>query len=313
MGDLAPGKPWTYMPTASRLYFRKSQLPAGERFRTKTAMAVEMLREVDAESAAPVLAAFDGAYAMETVIKPCLNPPEGKRRIEFVTRLRRDARLYEPLDASAKNPKGGRPRKWGKRLPSPQEHDQVGRALATRPSLRLRHAFARSATSACDVAGRSAAPNKSWLPLCSRFPATTNCGRRSPVPPTCRRAKCSRPTAGRFRQEDGFRDHKQRLGMEECRAWTKEPVLRTFQIQMTALTLLRLMQFRLARRFGEAWCPAAALELGQTSRVDPRSASAVLEASFEVFASHVRLERLAKTSPNQISQRPAHQPGRIKS
>lgn len=86
MGDLAPGRPWTYMPTASRLYFRKSQLPTGERFRTK--MAVEMLRAVDTESAAPVLAAFDGAYAMKTVIKPCLNPPEGSRRIEFVTRLR---------------------------------------------------------------------------------------------------------------------------------------------------------------------------------------------------------------------------------
>jgi hypothetical protein len=42
--------------------------------------------------------------------------------------------------------------------------------------------------------------------------------------------------SGRFRQEDGFRDHKQRLGMEECRAWTKEPVLRTFQIQMVAQT-----------------------------------------------------------------------------
>ena len=36
-GRSAPGKPWTYMPLASRLYFRKSQLPAGERFRTKTA------------------------------------------------------------------------------------------------------------------------------------------------------------------------------------------------------------------------------------------------------------------------------------
>jgi hypothetical protein len=39
MGDLASGKPWTYMPTAPRLCFRKSQLPAGERFQTKTAMA----------------------------------------------------------------------------------------------------------------------------------------------------------------------------------------------------------------------------------------------------------------------------------
>jgi hypothetical protein len=32
--------------------------------------------------------------------------------------------------------------------------------------------------------------------------------------------------AARFRQEDSFRDHKQRLGMEEGRAWTKEPSLR---------------------------------------------------------------------------------------
>lgn len=57
--------------------------------------------------------------------------------------------------------------------------------------------------------------------------------------------------AGRFRQEDGFCDHKQRLGMEECRAWTKEPVLRTFQVQMVAMTLLRLMQFRLDAGWGD--------------------------------------------------------------
>jgi hypothetical protein len=57
--------------------------------------------------------------------------------------------------------------------------------------------------------------------------------------------------AARFRQEDGFRDHKQRLGMEECRAWTKEPVLRTFQVQMVALTRLRL--FRLDQTWGGSW------------------------------------------------------------
>jgi hypothetical protein len=53
--------------------------------------------------------------------------------------------------------------------------------------------------------------------------------------------------AARVRQEDGCRDHKQRLGMEECRAWTKEPILRTFQVQLVALTLLRLLQARLER------------------------------------------------------------------
>jgi hypothetical protein len=56
--------------------------------------------------------------------------------------------------------------------------------------------------------------------------------------------------AARFRQEDGFRDHKQRLGMEAGRAWTKEPVRRTFQVQMVALTLLRLLPCRLDQTGG---------------------------------------------------------------
>ena len=51
--------------------------------------------------------------------------------------------------------------------------------------------------------------------------------------------------AARFRQEDGFRDLKQRLGWEECRAWTKNPIERTSQAQWVTMTLLRLAQFRL--------------------------------------------------------------------
>jgi hypothetical protein len=56
--------------------------------------------------------------------------------------------------------------------------------------------------------------------------------------------------AARFRQEEAIRDHKQRLGMEECRAWTKEPILRTFQVQWVALTLMRLLQERLHQLWG---------------------------------------------------------------
>jgi hypothetical protein len=51
--------------------------------------------------------------------------------------------------------------------------------------------------------------------------------------------------AARFRQEDGFRDLKQRLGWEECRAWTKNPIERTSQAQWVTMSLLRLLQFRL--------------------------------------------------------------------
>ena len=58
---------------------------------------------------------------------------------------------------------------------------------------------------------------------------------------------------GRFRQEDGFRDLKQRLGWEECRAWTKEPIRRTTQALLLVLALLRLLQFRLQAAAGDSW------------------------------------------------------------
>jgi hypothetical protein len=262
LGDLASGRPWTYMPLAARLYFRKSQMPVGERFRTKTAMAVEMLRVVAGESRAPVLAAFDGAYAMDTVIGPCLNPPPGRRRIEVVTRLRKDARLYELLPAAAKNPKGGRPRKWGKRLPAPQEHEkwnvpwQVGRAyvygqVRTFRYKRLRCCWSVSGPQEIMHAYVFEVPgyDKLWATITSAADLSAS--------------QTLSANGGRFRQEDGFRDHKQRLGMEECRAWTKEPILRTFQIQMVTQTLLRLMQFRLEAIVGNAWYSPPPWNLGK--------------------------------------------------
>jgi hypothetical protein len=38
--------------------------------------------------------------------------------------------------------------------------------------------------------------------------------------------------------------------MEDCRAWTKEPILRPIQIQLVALTLLRLLQAHLNHAWG---------------------------------------------------------------
>src|SRR5882724_4670873 len=74
IGALAPGRPWTYLPHAARLYCRHSQLPAGATFRTKTALAVELLRQANAESGAPILAIFDGAYGLDTMVGRRLAP-----------------------------------------------------------------------------------------------------------------------------------------------------------------------------------------------------------------------------------------------
>jgi hypothetical protein len=252
MGDLLPGTPWTYLPHTARLYFRKSQLPETETFCKKTDWAVNMLCQVDAESPAPILAVFDGAYANETVVKPCLNPPEGQRRIEVVTRLRVDARLYCAKVANTK----GRPRVWGRRLPAPRKHAQwqvpwqkgqayiYGRQRTFRykqmqcfwavsgPTIPV-HVFV------FEVEGY----DEPWYIVTTALDLSV--------------AQVVEVFAARFRQEDGFRDHKQRLGMEECRAWTKEPILRTFRVQMVAQTLLRLLQFQLDADWGQKgwWHP----------------------------------------------------------
>jgi len=251
LGGLLPGKPWTYLPCASRLYFRKSQVPVGETFTTKTQHAVAMLREIDDESESPILAAFDGAYAMATVIRPCLDPPEGRRRIAFVTRLRRDARLYHPLTNGPKNPAGGRPRKWGRRMAAPQNHQkwdvpwQRSRAYIHGRVRRFRY---KRVLCQWSVSGSDHLVHAYVFEVegyAEEWFVVTGALDLSP-------AQVVAVQAARFRQEDGFRDHKQRLGMEECRAWTKEPVLRTFQVQMIAQSLLRLMHFQL----DETWGPS---------------------------------------------------------
>jgi len=241
-GDLVPGTPWTYLPHTARLYFRRKQLPPGGTFAKKTDLAVAMLRQADADSPVPVLAVFDRAYANRSVIRPCLSVAGG-RRIDVVTRLRCDARLYRPVPAvAARGP--GRPRQWGERLPTPQEHRrwgvrwQSGAAYlyGRARTFRFKERSCRwSVTGAAEpvrvfvfeVEGYDAA----W------FVVTTSA--------TLTAAEVVAVFAARFRQEDAFRDHKQQLGMEECRAWTKAPVERTFVVQMVALTLVRLLSWRL--------------------------------------------------------------------
>jgi hypothetical protein len=182
------------------------------------------------------------------VVDPCLNPGPGQRRIELLTRLRVDARLYSPVVSRAR-PKGRRP-KWGERLAAPQHHVywstawRAGRAwvYGRIRAFRYKRLRCRWSVSGPDIPVHVfvvavAGYREPWFLVTTALDLSA--------------AQVVEAFAARFRQEDGFRDHKQRLGMEECRAWTKEPVLRTFQVQMVALTLLRLLQFRLEQTSGK--------------------------------------------------------------
>ena len=121
-----PEKPAWFLADRGRLYFRKSQLPVGPEgileFHTKCELAVALLREQARIIKGKHLAVFDGGYALESVVRPLVLPEGGAPRIEFLTRLRCNARLYAlplPAEQYPEGKPGPKP-KWGKRLEPPR-------------------------------------------------------------------------------------------------------------------------------------------------------------------------------------------------
>jgi hypothetical protein len=246
-----PEKPGWFLPIAGRLYFRQSQLPSRpgepgltEPFRTKCELAVELLREQARIIPGKHLGVFDGGYALESVVRPLVAPEAGAPRIEFLTRLRRDARLYAIPPAERPTGKPGPMPKWGRRLPPPRRGGYWERGWRTGVAFiygRRRQVRWKEAICLWRVAGPDV-PVKAVLAEVEgykkRFTLVTSAVELTGL-------QMVELFAARFRQEDGFRDLKQRLGWEECRAWTANPIERTSQAQWVTMSLLRLLQFRL--------------------------------------------------------------------
>jgi hypothetical protein len=119
-----PDKPGWFLPIAGRLYFRKSQLPAGPEglleFRTKCELAVGLLREQARIHPGKHLGVVDGGYALASVVRPLVLPEGGAPRVDVLTWLRRDAQLFAlPPTARPAGKRGPKPR-WGRRLPPPR-------------------------------------------------------------------------------------------------------------------------------------------------------------------------------------------------
>jgi hypothetical protein len=250
-----PGGPAWFLPVSGLLYFRQSQLPTApdaEVFRTKNELAVELLRRQAELCPGAHLAVFDGAFATASVVRPLADPEPGAPRIDFVTRLRQDARLHAlpPLQRRA-GQRGPTP-KWGKRLAPPRQGGrwpaawQEGKAFLYG---KVRQVRWKEVVCLWRVLGHQV-PVKAVVAQVQgyreRFTLVSSATQLSGL-------QIVELFCARFRQEDGFRDLKQRLGWEECRAWTKKPVLRTAWGQMVAMSLLRLLQFELERRGEEDW------------------------------------------------------------
>jgi hypothetical protein len=244
-------KPAWFLPISGRLYFRRSQLPPQPRepgctepFRTKCELTVEVAREQARLVGGLHLAVVDGGYAVRSVVRPLVLPEDGSRRIEFLTRSRHDARLYAlPPEERPQGKRGPKP-KWGKKLPPPRQGGrwagpwQVSFAFVYGRRRRIRW---KEVVCLWRVLGHEV-PVKAivaWVEgYKKRFTLVTSALELTGL-------QMVELFAARFRQEDGFRDLKQRLGWEECRAWTQNPIERTSQAQWVTLSLLRMAQFRL--------------------------------------------------------------------
>jgi len=244
-------QPACFLPVAGRLYCRRRQLPPGETFQTKCQLLVTLARQQAAAVDGDHLVVFDGAFAVRSVVRSLARPTEaGQPSLEFLTRLRSDAVLHalptpEPV-------RRGPRRKWGRRLPPPRQGGrwpgpwQQGQAWIYG---RVRRVRWKEVVCLWRVFGWER-PVKVVVAVVEgyrkRFTLVSSARNLSGL-------QLVELFAARFRQEDGFRDLKQRLGWEECRAWTKEPILRTTQAQLLVLALLRLLQFRLEAEGGESW------------------------------------------------------------
>jgi hypothetical protein len=198
------------------------------------------------------LGVFDGAFAVRSVVRPLTQPGEGQPRVEFLTRLRGDARLHRRPPAERPAHRRGRKPKWGPKLPPPRPGGrwpggwQEGRAWLYGRWRQVRY---KEVVCLWRVAGPGV-PVKAVVAevegYTRRFALVSSATDLTGV-------QLVELFCARFREEDGFRDVKQRLGWEECRAWTRLPILRTAQAQLLLLTLLRLLQLRLEEAEGESW------------------------------------------------------------
>jgi len=252
--------PADYRPTAGRLYFRKSQRPGpgsnGEpapQFRTKNELLVErMRRQARAVGGDMHLTAADGAYAVANVVRPLIRPQGDGPRVDLITRLRHDARLYRRPDAVRPRGRRGRPPRWGAQLPPPRPGGrwpgawQEGKAFVYGRVRKVRY---KEVVCLWRVAG--------WQSPVQAVVAEVE-GYKDRFPPVSTAADLTglqvvEAFAARFRQEGGLRDQKQVLGWEECRAWTRQPIERTTQALFVVLPLLLLVRSGLEKSGDPGW------------------------------------------------------------
>jgi hypothetical protein len=227
------GDRWFCLPILFRLYVPKKtaankKLP----FKTKPQLALEMLQLLCKRHQSRHFHAIgDSTYGSKNIL---LNLPDN---CDLTSRLKMDARLYDAVGPKRSGPKGGRPRRRGQRLATPQkmlegrcgklELNIYGRRDKSRVSEAVARCYADPDRPLKIVAveplsgGRrpqaffSTSPQDSAVELLTRF-------------------------ACRWPIEVMYHDAKGHLGFEEPQGWTRCAVRRTAPLAMLLYSLVTL-------------------------------------------------------------------------
>lgn len=254
-----PEQPAWFVPVAGRLYFRKSQLPdpgvpggPPVPFQTKCELMVALGRQQAQAVPGQHLLVVDGGYALQNVLRPLVDPQDGSPRVDVLTRLRHDARLHALPPDERRPGQRGRTPVWGRRLPPPRQggrwpgawREQTVFVYGRQRTVRWKERCCLWRVTGADRVVKVVVAQVEGYR--ERFTLVTTAV-------TLSGAQMVELFCARFRQEDGFRDLQQRLGWEECRAWTRQPIERTTQALFVSLTLLRVLEFRLADAGESDW------------------------------------------------------------
>ena len=220
------------LPILFRLYINKQTVAKhGTAYRTRPELAVEMLQALcQAHPQRPFHTVGDSAYGGQSVLKHLPS------NCDLTSRLDLDARLYE-APPKHKAGKAGRPRKRGKRLPTPR---QMLKGPARRLSLKIYGRCNRSRV-ADGVARAHAVPDRP-LRIVAVKPLTG--GRRVQAFYSTRYDASAKAVltwyAMRWSIEEANQNSKTHLGFEEPQNWSRKAVQRTAPVAMLLHSLIVL-------------------------------------------------------------------------
>jgi len=232
------------LPILFRLYLNTSAAAKARRvYRSRPQLAVQMLHALcEAHKNRRFHAIADSAYGGQSVLNQL--PANG----DLISRLLLDARLYEP-PPERRAGQQGRPRKRGRRLPSPRQMLNPRKRRGRRIAMHLYGRRERSRV--IDTEARVYAAPGRPLRVVAVEPLSGGRGAQA-FYSTVRDASAEQVLtwyAMRWSIEVTFHDAKQHLGFEQPQGWSRRAAERTAPVAMLLYSLIVLWFAKAGHRF----------------------------------------------------------------